>query len=49
MVLVTNNKANKKDHKAIGFYEWLGCCITKKLPNYCGDGETRYLFEKHVG
>jgi ribosomal protein S18 acetylase RimI-like enzyme len=42
MKLVTN----KKNVNAIGFYKRLGYKIIKEMPNYYGDGETRYLCEK---
>lgn len=42
IMLVTNTK----NLPAISFYKGLGYNIVKEMPNYYGDGETRYLFEK---
>ena len=37
---------NKKNINAIGFFKHMGYSIIKEIPNYYGDGETRYLFGK---
>jgi ribosomal protein S18 acetylase RimI-like enzyme len=44
MKLVTNIK----NISAIGFYKSIGYKIIKKVKNYYGDGETRYVFEKMI-
>ena len=44
VTLVTNTK----NTKAIGFYKHLGYRNIKRIENYFGDGEARYLFEKRL-
>ncbi|MDE1869234.1 MAG: GNAT family N-acetyltransferase [Candidatus Micrarchaeota archaeon] len=39
---------NTKNIHAVAFYRDIGYLIVKEMPNYYGDGETRYLFEKQL-
>ena len=53
--LAKNNKRDKmklvtnvKNIQAVDFYKRIEYRIIKEVPNYYGDGETRYLFEKKL-
>lgn len=37
---------NVKNDQAVKFYKRIGYVVVKEAPNYYGDGETRYIFEK---